>query len=60
MKLKIGKKITIKANSKQELDNIIYQFILENPDVEFEHVLLLKRNIFCQAKWILKIEITKI
>ncbi|HEM0758264.1 TPA: hypothetical protein U0U85_002305 [Listeria monocytogenes] len=50
MKLKIGKKITIKANSKQELDNTIYQFLLENPDVEFEHVLLLKRNIFCQAK----------
>ncbi|EJZ0334595.1 hypothetical protein ACUV9W_002029 [Listeria monocytogenes] len=60
MKLKIGKKIIIKEKSKQALDNAVYRFILENPDIEFEHVLVLKRNIFGQAKWILKIEIAKI
>ncbi|MBF2544092.1 hypothetical protein [Listeria seeligeri] len=60
MKLKIGRKIIIKEKSKQALDNTVYRFILENPAIEFEHELMLKRNIFGQAKWILKIEITKI
>ncbi|EJA0854975.1 hypothetical protein M0910_001940 [Listeria monocytogenes] len=60
MKLKIGKKITIKTNSKQELGNTINQFLLENPGVEFEHKLILKATWGGRLKWILKIKVTRI
>ncbi|EAC8001171.1 hypothetical protein MZV44_002988 [Listeria monocytogenes] len=60
MKLKLGKVIAIKANSKRELDNAVYQFILANPNVEFKHEMRLKKTWRGKWKWILKIEITKV
>ncbi|EDP7604066.1 hypothetical protein HB838_14320 [Listeria seeligeri] len=60
MKLKIGKKIQIKSNTKQELENAVYQFLLENPGVEFEHKFILKATWDGRLKWILKIKVTRI
>ncbi|EAD8789557.1 hypothetical protein AF058_04820, partial [Listeria monocytogenes] len=57
---KIKRKITIKQNSKRELDNAVYQFILANPNVEFKHEIRLKKTWRGKWKWILKIEITKV
>lgn len=57
---KAKRKITIKFNSKRDLENAVYQFILANPNVEFKHEMMLKKTWQGKLKWILKIEITKV
>lgn len=41
---KAKRKITIKFNSKRDLENAVYQFILANPNVEFKHEMMLKKH----------------
>ncbi|MBC2142863.1 hypothetical protein HCA89_11115 [Listeria innocua] len=60
MGLKIGEKIIIKSRSKRDLENAVYQFILDNPDIKFEFKLILDKNIFGRLKWICEMLITKI